>query len=90
MVSVERIAFMTESIPQETQAWPIQDTPGANHTTTDLVVGEQAQAVGPDWPTKGRVEFQHCSVRYRDNLDLVLDDVSFCVEGGEKVGVVGR
>ena len=30
------------------------------------------------------------SLRYRPNLPLVLQNVSFTIQGGEKVGVVGR
>lgn len=43
-----------------------------------------------DWPEQGRVEFQDFQVRYREGLELVLRGISFTVEGGEKVGIVGR
>ncbi|XP_062546104.1 multidrug resistance-associated protein 1 isoform X7 [Armigeres subalbatus] len=43
-----------------------------------------------DWPEQGRVEFQDFQVRYREGLELVLKGISFAVEGGEKVGIVGR
>ncbi|XP_058451157.1 multidrug resistance-associated protein 1 isoform X4 [Malaya genurostris] len=43
-----------------------------------------------DWPEHGRVEFQDFQVRYREGLDLVLKGISFTVEGGQKVGIVGR
>ncbi|KAM6164011.1 ATP-binding cassette sub-family C member 3 isoform 1-T1 [Rhynchocyon petersi] len=42
------------------------------------------------WPSRGEVEFRSYSVRYRPGLDLVLKDLSLCVRGGEKVGIVGR
>lgn len=42
------------------------------------------------WPDTGRVEFRNFSVRYRPGLDLVLHQVSFTVNGSEKVGIVGR
>lgn len=43
-----------------------------------------------DWPQKGQVEFKHFDVRYREGLDLVLRNLSFNVNGTEKVGIVGR
>ncbi|XP_049715652.1 ATP-binding cassette sub-family C member 3 isoform X2 [Elephas maximus indicus] len=42
------------------------------------------------WPLHGKVEFRNYSVRYRPGLDLVLKNLSLCVHGGEKVGIVGR
>ncbi|XP_006889523.1 PREDICTED: canalicular multispecific organic anion transporter 2 [Elephantulus edwardii] len=42
------------------------------------------------WPSRGEVEFRNYAVRYRQGLDLVLKDLSLCVRGGEKVGIVGR
>lgn len=43
-----------------------------------------------DWPSTGRVEFRDYKVRYREGLDLVLRGLTFTVNGGEKVGIVGR
>lgn len=44
----------------------------------------------PSWPHTGSIEFRSYATRYREGLDLVLRDVSFRVEGGERIGVVGR
>ncbi|XP_043526934.1 multidrug resistance-associated protein 1 isoform X5 [Frieseomelitta varia] len=43
-----------------------------------------------EWPVQGRVEFKDYKVRYREGLDFVLCGLSFSVNGGEKVGIVGR
>ncbi|XP_021067908.1 canalicular multispecific organic anion transporter 2 [Mus pahari] len=42
------------------------------------------------WPTRGMVEFRNYSVRYRPGLELVLKNLTVHVQGGEKVGIVGR
>jgi len=42
-----------------------------------------------EWPSKGEIQIQHASMRYRDG-PLVLKDISVAIKGGEKVGVVGR
>ncbi|KAJ2801418.1 hypothetical protein H4R20_003676 [Coemansia guatemalensis] len=42
------------------------------------------------WPEHGKLEFKAYSARYRDGLDLVLKDLSFCVLPRQKVGIVGR
>uniref|UniRef100_A0A069DZT4 ABC-type glutathione-S-conjugate transporter n=1 Tax=Panstrongylus megistus TaxID=65343 RepID=A0A069DZT4_9HEMI len=43
-----------------------------------------------DWPAKGNVEFKKLEIRYREGLELVLKGISFDINGGEKVGIVGR
>lgn len=42
------------------------------------------------WPTHGEVEFRNYSVRYRPGLELVLKNLTLRMQGGEKVGIVGR
>ncbi|KAH3732468.1 multidrug resistance-associated protein 3 [Pelomyxa schiedti] len=42
------------------------------------------------WPGDGSVNFHNLSVRYRDNLDLVLSNVSIDIKHGEKIGICGR
>ncbi|CAI6346527.1 unnamed protein product [Macrosiphum euphorbiae] len=43
-----------------------------------------------EWPTRGDVQFKNLKVRYREGLDLVLKGLDLLVEGGQKVGIVGR
>ncbi|KAG5177321.1 P-loop containing nucleoside triphosphate hydrolase protein [Tribonema minus] len=42
------------------------------------------------WPAKGAITFRGVSLRYRPDLDLVLNNVTFEVRGGEKIGIAGR
>ncbi|KAF9932493.1 hypothetical protein FBU30_008066 [Linnemannia zychae] len=46
--------------------------------------------VPENWPSKGHLSFKNYSTRYRQGMDLVLRNVSFEVQPGEKVGIVGR
>ena len=39
----------------------------------------------PSWPTKGAITFSNVDLAYREGLPLVLKDVSFDVNPGEKV-----
>ncbi|KAF9114127.1 hypothetical protein BGX27_000106 [Mortierella sp. AM989] len=56
----------------------------------------EARDVIPDsktdeaWPQHGQISFNQYSTRYREGLDLVLKDVNITVNGGERVGIVGR
>jgi len=44
----------------------------------------------PGWPEKGAIEARDLEVAYRPGLPLVLKGLSFRIEGGMRVGVVGR
>ena len=44
----------------------------------------------PSWPTQGKLEFDHVCMRYREELPLALDTVSFILSPGKRCGVVGR
>ena len=42
------------------------------------------------WPATGKIEFNDVKLRYRPNTELVLKGLSFEIEGGTKIGIVGR
>ncbi|TFY72025.1 hypothetical protein EVG20_g1007 [Dentipellis fragilis] len=42
------------------------------------------------WPSKGKVEFQNYSLKYRPELEPVLKDINIDIKPSEKVGVCGR
>ncbi|XP_008070054.1 canalicular multispecific organic anion transporter 1 [Carlito syrichta] len=44
----------------------------------------------PDWPSKGKIQFDNYQVRYRPELDLTLKGITCDIKSTEKVGVVGR
>jgi len=72
--SVERIVQYLEPDPE---AAP--DTPP-----------EVAAEMPPNWPDRGAIEVTKLAMRYRPEMPLVLKGVSFVINPGEKVGLVGR
>uniref|UniRef100_H2YLY5 Multidrug resistance-associated protein 1 n=1 Tax=Ciona savignyi TaxID=51511 RepID=H2YLY5_CIOSA len=42
------------------------------------------------WPAEGSIKFEDYSTRYREGLDLVVKNITIHINGGEKVGIVGR
>ena len=44
----------------------------------------------PRRPNRGDVRFERVFMRYRPELPLVLNEVSFDISPGEKIGIVGR
>jgi ABC-type multidrug transport system fused ATPase/permease subunit len=43
-----------------------------------------------DFPPEGKVSYKKLTMSYFQNSPIVLDNVSFTIKAGEKVGVVGR
>ena len=43
-----------------------------------------------NWPTKGAIRFENVSFSYDSSLPNVLNDLSFTINAGEKIGIVGR
>lgn len=43
-----------------------------------------------EWPTRGHIQLEQFSVRYRDDLDPVLKNLDLDIKAGTKVGIVGR
>ncbi|CAL8283935.1 unnamed protein product [Arctogadus glacialis] len=42
------------------------------------------------WPDAGRLQFENYKVRYRPELDLVLNGITCDISSTEKIGIVGR
>ena len=54
----------------------------------------EAALTGPtddsSWPKQGSIEVKDLSVRYRSTLPLSLKNLSFEIEAGQRIGIVGR
>nr|XP_046270771.1 multidrug resistance-associated protein 1 [Scatophagus argus] len=44
----------------------------------------------PGWPTDGCIDIRGVSLRYRDDLDPAIRNITISINAGEKVGIVGR
>ena len=48
------------------------------------------QLIKENWPQEGKIQFENYYVRYRPNTEIVLKNLNFVVNAGEKLGIVGR
>lgn len=55
-------------------------------------VGDDVEKVEvpEEWPQEGAISIKDVQMRYRPETDIVLNGLSFEVESGHKVGIVGR
>nr|UOU03344.1 ATP-binding cassette subfamily C10 [Brachionus rubens] len=42
------------------------------------------------WPLNPKIEFENVSLRYKEESQLALNDISFVINPGEKIGICGR
>ncbi|KAJ1783597.1 ATP-binding cassette glutathione S-conjugate transporter ycf1, partial [Coemansia sp. RSA 2399] len=54
------------------------------------MVIENATKPEEQWPSTGKIEFRNFSMKYREDLELVLKDINLTINPGEKIGIVGR
>ncbi|XP_078359498.1 ATP-binding cassette sub-family C member 4-like [Oculina patagonica] len=62
-----------------------------NYTELESEPGYDLANHAPEkWSKMGRLQFQNVSLRYYPEAPQALEEVSFIIEAGEKVGIVGR
>ncbi|KAG0380174.1 hypothetical protein BGX24_009789 [Mortierella sp. AD032] len=75
MNSAERLTHYIKNLPQES---PTATSP------------HRQPPLSSTWPSQGSLEFKNVTLRYRPDLPPVLRDISFSIQAGLKIGVVGR
>jgi ABC-type multidrug transport system fused ATPase/permease subunit len=102
MNAAERILFYTEEILQEAPG-RCKDLNLLTQSTSSKVDNHNlfpsnlairamgtAENLNPDWPSKGKITLKNLKMRYRPQNPLVLRGLNVEIEGGTRVGVVGR
>ncbi|XP_068572815.1 cystic fibrosis transmembrane conductance regulator isoform X2 [Cebidichthys violaceus] len=84
MRSVDRV-FKFIDLPSEE---PLPEKSGGGKGDPDLVI-DNPHAQGC-WPNRGQMDVQGLTVKYTEAGRSVLSDVSFSVEGGQSIGLLGR
>ncbi|XP_037043484.1 multidrug resistance-associated protein 1-like [Bradysia coprophila] len=74
----------------ETEAVSVERVKEYSQTKSEAPWNIPSQSLPNNWPEIGTVQFNNFDMRYRDGLELSLKGLSFKINGGEKVGIVGR
>ncbi|WVR08252.1 hypothetical protein IAU60_005299 [Kwoniella sp. DSM 27419] len=88
-VSLERISEFRMLEREEGQSLQCDDTRRARWDTaddlSDLPTGDGLE----DWPVAGRLSVTNLCARYGPDMPEILHEISFQVDGGQRVGIVG-
>ncbi|KAE8385473.1 P-loop containing nucleoside triphosphate hydrolase protein [Aspergillus alliaceus] len=64
---------------------------GAMTAYTELQTEDQGGINVPgDWPSQGKIQVDNLNVAYSASLPLVLKEISFTAEPGQRIGIAGR
>jgi len=101
MNAAERILYYTENIPQEAPSnvkdlkkLSNESSNGKDSTLIPAVLAVKAKGgaemLDKAWPSKGNITLNNLKMRYRPENPLVINGLDIQINGGERVGVVGR
>lgn len=62
----------------------------SNLPAEQSVLKAPSEPLRPTWPERGEIVVQNLKVRYASHLPLVLKGITFKVEAGSRVGIIGR
>uniref|UniRef100_A0A673KK32 Cystic fibrosis transmembrane conductance regulator n=1 Tax=Sinocyclocheilus rhinocerous TaxID=307959 RepID=A0A673KK32_9TELE len=82
MRSVDRV-FKFIDLPSET---PKPD----KSKSSDLIIENVSAQADSSWPNRGQIDVQNLTVKYTEGGHAVLKNLSFTVEGRQRVGILGR
>ena len=85
----EKYNILQSAMASSERIFELLDTAPAQETVSEVVVGGNRERAGAAAKTKLDVEFRNVWFAYKDE-DWVLRDVSFRIEAGETVAIVGH
>uniref|UniRef100_A0A669BAZ5 Multidrug resistance-associated protein 1 n=1 Tax=Oreochromis niloticus TaxID=8128 RepID=A0A669BAZ5_ORENI len=74
----------------ETNIVAVEKVKEYSDTEKEAAWEHEPSTLSPGWPTNGCIEMRSFGLRYRQDLDLAIRNVTISINGGEKVGIVGR
>ncbi|KAL3129770.1 ATP-binding cassette protein [Cryptosporidium hominis] len=103
-LSYDRISELIGILPQETNIGDDDDDNDLNKSCNIKEIDENAQdsdsllinidhpnkPLSLDWPTNGNIVFKNVVFRYNPDEPPILNNLSFSIQGGKKIGICGR
>ncbi|KAI1128647.1 P-loop containing nucleoside triphosphate hydrolase protein [Nemania abortiva] len=97
-IALVQLTSLSHALTALVQFWTLLETSlGAisrikdfSETTPREASAGESSEPPPSWPNHGALAFELVSASYEENGPLILKDVSFSLNGGQKIGIVGR
>ncbi|KAJ1607591.1 ATP-binding cassette protein [Cryptosporidium canis] len=92
-LSYDRISELINIIPQEDpNLGMIQDdcTNTSKESDSLLINIQDSKKLPPNWPESGSILFNQVVFRYSPDEPAILNNLSFFIQGGKKIGICGR
>lgn len=61
-----------------------------NNLTDERIKNIDSKSPPDNWPSKGTVEFKNVCLKYHENSEVILKNISFKMESQERIAVIGR
>lgn len=96
MNSVERVLYISKNTRSEQPAINENFNSSVFVSTDSLSIRQQhlpsndSELVQAGWPWQGGLMFSGVKLRYREDMDQVLKNLTLSIHPGERIGVVGR
>ncbi|XP_071376110.1 multidrug resistance-associated protein 1 isoform X3 [Centroberyx affinis] len=78
------------SSEMETNIVAVEKVKEYSDTAKEAEWTHQPSSLPPGWPTAGYIDIRGLGLRYREDQDLAIRNITVTIQGGEKVGIVGR
>uniref|UniRef100_UPI003AAA51D4 multidrug resistance-associated protein 1 n=1 Tax=Centroberyx gerrardi TaxID=166262 RepID=UPI003AAA51D4 len=78
------------SSEMETNIVAVEKVKEYSDTEKEAEWTHQPSSLLPGWPTDGYIDIRGLGLRYREDQDLAIRNITVTIQGGEKVGIVGR
>ena len=88
-ISEDILVMLTHGTELENSFVRVERCESATHLPKENF-GKELNEIQNKNEFEGNIEFEHVYIKYRDNLDFILRDISLKINFGEKICVVGR
>ncbi|XP_051007840.1 cystic fibrosis transmembrane conductance regulator [Acomys russatus] len=90
MRSVSRVFKFIDIPKEESECAKTMEGPHGEDSSHGLVIENEHVKESDAWPSRGEMVVKDLTVKYRDDGNAILENISFAISPGQRVGLLGR